>query len=287
MLTCWAAYLSAQNGLGLVYQWSADTVSVGEPVILRIEVQLPEGTIPHFPDLVIDNPEVNLVATHLEPSAVEYTLSFWELGRVILPEIPVKVVKPDGVEKVIATDSLSIFVASVLTGQEQDIREIKEMIPLRLRNIRSFWIRAGLMVLALGVFAALWRLRRKQQISPHEPERNIRPHLTAQRGLRELQSAVYDPELAGDFYMKLSQILRRYLEQRYLFRALEMTTSEIMEVFPDEIHDDEHTVILIKQVLDNSDFAKFANQQISATQWAEDLSKLKDILEHTRPSFNV
>ena len=80
MLTCWVAYLPAQEGLGLVYQWSTDTVSVGEPVILRIEVQLPEGAVPHFPALVVDNPEVNLINTHLEPSAVEYTLSFWELG---------------------------------------------------------------------------------------------------------------------------------------------------------------------------------------------------------------
>jgi hypothetical protein len=287
MLICWAANLPAQDGIRLVYHWDTDTASVGEPVILRIEAQLPEGTIPHFPDLAIENPQVSLINTHLEPSAVEYTLTFWELGRMVLPEIPVKIVNTDGVEKIIATDSLSIFIASVLTGEERDIREIKEMIPLRLRNTRSFWIRVGLMVLALGVFAVLWRVRRKPQLFLHEPGRNIRPHLVAQHGLKELESAVYSPELAGDFYMKLSHILRRYLEQRYLFRALEMTTSEIMEVLPDEIGNDEHTVILIKQVLDNSDLAKFANQQISATKWAEDLSKIKDILEYTRPSFNV
>ncbi|MFC1547848.1 hypothetical protein ACFL5M_04910 [Candidatus Neomarinimicrobiota bacterium] len=286
VLMCWIAYLPAQDAIRLVCSWSSDTASVGEPVVLRLDTELPKGTIPHFPELLIEDRNVSLISTHLEPMAVEYTVAFWELGRIALPGIPVKIVDTDGVEKVVATDSMSIVVASVLTGQEQDIREIKEMVPLRLRNIRSFWLRVGLMVIVMGMFTILWRTRRNQEVALSDPGKSLRPHLVVQRRLKELRSEVYDPESAGDFYLKLSQILRQYLEQRYLFRALEMTTSEIKEVLPREI-DDEHTVSLLVQVLEDSDLAKFANQHLSATQWAEDLSKLVDILEYTRPTFDV
>jgi hypothetical protein len=286
VLICWIAYLPAQDAIRLVYSWNSDTASVGEPVVLRLEAELPKGTIPHFPEPLLEDRNVSLISTHLEPMAVEYTFTFWELGRIILPGIPVKIVDADGVEKVAATDSMSIVVTSVLTGGEQDIREIKEMVPLRLRNIRSFWLRVGIMAIVMGVFAILWRTRRNLEITHPDPGKSLRPHIVVQRRLKELRSAVYDPEGAGDFYLKLSQILRQYLEQRYLFRALEMTTSEIKGVLPSEI-DDEITVSLIGQVLEDSDLAKFANQHLSATQWTEDLSKLEDILEYTRPTFNV
>jgi hypothetical protein len=269
-----------------VCSWKSDTASVGEPVVLRLEAELPKSTIPHFPELLIENRNVSLISTHLEPMAVEYTVAFWDVGRITLPGIPVKIVDNDGAEKVVVTDSMSIVVASVLTGQEQDIREIKEMVPLRLRNIRSFWLRVGFMVIIMGVVAILWRTRRDPEISRAKPEKSLRPYLVVQRRVNELRSVVYDPKGAGDFYLELSQVLRQYLEQRYLFRALEMTTSEIKGVLPGEI-DHEHTVSLIGQVLEDSDLAKFANQHLSTTQWTEDLSKLEDILEYTRPTFHV
>ncbi|UCD38259.1 MAG: hypothetical protein JSW54_01905, partial [Fidelibacterota bacterium] len=130
--------------------WSADTVYIGQPVILRLSVDLPAGDVPHFPDLTVTNPAASLVNTYLEPAAVEYVLNFWELGKVTLPGIPVKIVSQDGTERILQTDSLSIFVASALTGQEQDIHEIKSMVPVILRDPRSLAIRIGILVLLLG-----------------------------------------------------------------------------------------------------------------------------------------
>lgn len=286
VLMCWVAYLPAQDATRLVCSWNTDTASVGEPVVLRLEVELPKGSIPHFPELLVEDRDISLISTHLESMAVEYTLAFWELGRTTLPGLPVRIVDTDGVEKIVATDSMSIVIASVLTGQEQDIREIKEMVPLRLRNIHSFWFRVGLMVIVMGVFAVLWRTRRKLYTTHSDPGKSLYPHLVVQHRLKELQTSVYDPEKAGEFYFMLSQVLRHYLEQRYFFRALEMTTSEIKGVLPGEL-DEESTIALIVQVLENSDLAKFADQHLSATQWSQDLSHVQDILERTRSIFQV
>jgi hypothetical protein len=131
----------------------------------------------------------------------------------------------------------------------------------------------------------LWRLKRKVNTNS-ATARGTSPEVAIQRRLKELQKITYDPKQAGRFYLLLSQVLRQYLEQRYFFRAMEMTTSEIKGILPEELHE-ESTVALIVQVLEISDLAKFANQHLSATQWSQDLRNVQDILERTRSDFRV
>ena len=76
------------RGVRLDSHWSADTVHLGEPVTLRLELTLAEAAVPHFPELVLTDPGVTLISSHLEPLAVEYVLSFWNLGRTVLPMGP-------------------------------------------------------------------------------------------------------------------------------------------------------------------------------------------------------
>ncbi|MBA7600373.1 MAG: hypothetical protein GH143_05520 [Calditrichaeota bacterium] len=274
------------QGDRLTSRWSVDTVRVGEPVTLRLEVELPAGSVPHFSELTVTNPEASLIQTRLEPMAVEYVFTFWELGLVTLPGIPVKIVAPDGAERVVQTDSLSILVASVLTGREQDIREIKGMIPVILTSARSIWFRIGLVVVLLGVIALVWRSRRLRGPARAVKDEKLQPDAVAMRALGKLSVGRYYPAQAGESYLELSRVLRRYLEQRFLFRALEMTTSEIKGLLPAEL-DDPGTAALIGQVLEQSDLAKFAGLHQPKKQWREDLRQVQAIIDRTKPVFRV
>jgi len=280
------AQIGIDPGVRLISQWSADTVRVGEPVTLRLEVALPPGSIPHFPELAVNDPAVSLVQTHLEPLAVEYVFSFWELGRIVLPGVPVRIVEPDGAEVTMATDSLSMIVASVLTGQEQDIREIKGMLAIRLTDPRSIWFRIGVAVLLVGLIAVIWHSRRRGKADQRRRDEKLQPGLIALQALDRLREAPYSPEQSGDYYLALSQILRRYLEQRLLFRALEMTTSEIVDLLPGEL-DDPGLNALIGQVLEQADLAKFAGLPQSPEQWQRDLDSARSIIERSQPVFQV
>ncbi|MFB0516763.1 MAG: hypothetical protein ACETWG_09210 [Candidatus Neomarinimicrobiota bacterium] len=279
---------SALHGQGaqLTSRWSADTVRIGEPVTLRLQVALPPGSVPHFPELTLADPEVSLVQVRLEPMAVEYTLTFWELGQMTLPGVPVKIVAPDGTESIMQTNSLSIRVASILSGQERDIREIKSMVPVRLTNPRSFWFRVGIIVALSGIIALIWHSRRRMGPPRAVRDEKLQPDVAAGKALNKLKAAHYHPGKASDFYLELSRLLRQYLEQRFLFRALEMTTSEIEQLLPAEL-DDPATAALIGQVLEQSDLAKFAGQPHPEEQWRRDLDLAARIIDDTRPTFQV
>ena len=200
--------------------------------------------------------------------------------------VPVRIVNSDGNEFTMETDSLSIIVASVLTGQEEDIREIKGMFFIRLIDPRWFWIRIGLVVFLVGLIAALWWSRRRGGLDQAGRVARLKPDVIALEALDRLRQASYSPEQSGDYYLQLSQVLRRYLEQRLLFRALEMTTSEIEGLLPGEL-DDPGLIALIGQVLEQADLAKFAEMPQSRDQWQRDLDSVKSIIERSQPVFQV
>ena len=281
-----SALFAQGQGARLTSRWSVDTVRVGEPVTLRLEMELPAGSVPHFSELTVTNPVTSLIQTRLEPMAVEYVFTFWELGLATLPGIPVKIVAPDGTELLMQTDSLSILVASVLTGQEQDIREIKGMVPIILTSARSIWFRIGLVVVLLGVVILVWRSRSLRGLVRAVKDKKLQPDAVAMRALGKLSLGRYYPAHADESYLELSRLLRRYLEQRFLFRALEMTTSEIKGLLPGEL-DDPGTAALIGQVLEQSDLAKFAGLHQPKKQWRENLEQVQAIIDRTKQEFRV
>ena len=276
--------LQAQ-GVRLTSRWSADTVKVGEPVTLRLEVDQVPGVIPHFPELTLSSPGASLLQTNREPLAVEYVISFWELWQMVLPGIPVRIVLPDGSEQQLLTDSLFVLVASVLTGQERDIREIKSMVPVRLINPQSVWIRVGAALLLLAAMALIWRTRRMQTRVQSRTAR-LRPAEIALDALRGLGAADYRSDEADAFYLQLSQVLRQYLESRFVFRALEMTTTEILALLPARL-DHPDTILRIGEVLQQSDLAKFAGLPLSANQWRDDVKRARQIVQSTRTAIGV
>ena len=274
------------RGVRLESHWSADTVHLGEPVTLRLELTLAEGAVPHFPELVLTDPGVTLIRAHLEPRAVDYVFSFWNLGRTVLPGIPVKYALPDGAERIIQTDSLSIIVATVLTGEDRDIREIKSMVAVSLTDPRYFWLRIGLIILLMVVISFIWRRRQQVRLTRARTEARIKPAVAARLALDQLRKVPYQPRQATDSYLELSRILRQYMEQRFLFRGLEMTTSEIKQVLPGEL-DNPSTAVLIGQLLEQSDLAKFTGLSQTRNRWRNDVDLVERIIERTRPTIRV
>ena len=260
-------------------------MAVGMPVTLRLEIELPQGTVPHFPELEIDDNAVSLVKAIYEPMAVAYQFTFWELGKMILPGIPVMYIDNRGVESIISTDSLSVFVASSLTGNEEDIKSLKKMRLINLTDPAAIWFKfAALVILAALIILIIRRRKLHQQHKQLTPIHD--PIKVALADLARLREQPYHPTRADAYYLELSRILREYLESRYLFRALEMTTSEIKELLPERILDPS-TAVLIGQLLEQSDIAKFAGQRQHRNRWRNDVDMVERIIERTHRKVAV
>jgi LPXTG-motif cell wall-anchored protein len=149
----------------------------------------------------------------------------------------------------------------VLTGKDENLKDLKKQaeIPEPMRWL--LWLGIVLLLLILaGISWWLWRRRRRPSItSPMQPR--IDPLQLAEAELRDLLGRdLLAKRLVKQFYVLLSDIVKRVLEAGYGIHTVEKTTSEIMEELtsnsPKGLAGDE--VERIELLLVRCDLVKFA-----------------------------
>jgi hypothetical protein len=124
------------------------------------------------------------------------------------------------------TDEIVLTVGSVLAGGETELRAAKGV----LASIGSGSGGTGILAVIGGAFAVaaafalfwLWRRRRRRRVREAA-------HQIALRRLGALEARGWPgASEADDWYVELSAVVRRYLEDRYGVRAPELTTEEFL-----------------------------------------------------------
>jgi hypothetical protein len=86
------------------------------------------------------------------------------------------------------------------------------------------------------------------------------------------------------FFVKLSGIVRRYLEARFGLRSPELTTEEFLEAMrdsPDLVRAHQE---MLRRFLQRADLVKFAHRIPGATEVEESIAVAQRFLEETRES---
>ncbi|MDP4278658.1 MAG: hypothetical protein Q8914_13620 [Bacteroidota bacterium] len=118
-----------------------------------------------------------------------------------------------------------------------------------------------LLIIALGLLGWWYFRKRKQKGELSEEEAmlaNLPPHVVAIMELDKLKSEkLWHTGRNKEFYTRMSDILRIYINRRFQVDSLEMTTGEILELF----RRDKNTQSVyqnLKQILQLADLVKFA-----------------------------
>lgn len=120
----------------------------------------------------------------------------------------------------------------------------------------DYWWIIALTVLAAAV--ALWlilRYKKEGTVLGHKQKPN--PYETAMKALRELKTKnLWEQGMEKEYFTRLTDILRRYLDKRFGINAMEMTSREIIEHLYDSDVKDKRDYV--RQILNVADFVKFA-----------------------------
>lgn len=232
-----AAPLAAQQPL---LRTSVDTtrITVGDRIRLQLAVEHAPGVQVVWPDS-LDLAPFELLAAEAQPPAAGgagqgdavvtravFTLTTFELGELQIPSFDVALEGAEGVER-LRTDPYGIEVVSVGLDEGDGIRGIRGPMAIPLGVGR---VLLALLIALLAAVAGVWLWRRRrgegEESAPPAPPRPA--HEVALGDLEALErSGLLVEGRVKDYHVALSEIARRYVEQRFGVPALEMTTREI------------------------------------------------------------
>ncbi len=112
---------------------------------------------------------------------------------------------------------------------------------------------------------------------------NIPAHILAMEELKALENEkLWQNGKDKEYYTKLTEILRNYVEKVYYINSMEMTTDETMKSLRSIGMTDE-LLKLIEYILNKADFVKFAKYQSIAE---DNISSMRNAIEFIKKSHN-
>lgn len=265
-------------------------VHVGEPIRYVITVEHPAGlsvTMPRLDSTIgewsVEEAPASASTRTSHDTVFErrtYRLASFVTGTHTLPAPTVTYHGPDGREQAAHGPPVTVTIRSLLLGQEllEDIKPIK---PPVARVPLWAWI-AGAVMLAGGVAGWWWMRRTRQQ--PHAASPAPAAHEVALEALEQLRREQLP--LQGRYeehYVRLSTIVRVYIEHRFGLRAPEMTTEEFLQAASNGQALSESHRRALQEFLMRCDLVKFARYRPSGQEAEEAWCAAQRFVHDTRP----
>ena len=166
----------------------------------------------------------------------------------------------------IASDPIEVKVSTMLDDQVPDLGQLEGMLPPQPleENQRYWWVWVVLVAIVLLLTAFKFLQRRK---SPVATERKRSPEEIASESLAALLAQDLPGQgLFKDFYVRLTGIVRVYIEETTGLRAPEQTTEEFLREMRTRSTFSAERSIQLQEFLEAADMVKYAGQQPGSDQ---------------------
>ncbi|PID91832.1 MAG: hypothetical protein CSA96_06360 [Bacteroidetes bacterium] len=278
---------------------STDSIMIGERFKLDLQVEAQSGLnlhLPEFRDTLGSNLEVlkmgktdSMVSEGKTTLSRQLELSSFEPGLVMIPSLEVIYATEDRMDTA-RSMPLMLTVLEPQVDTSKAIMPIKAPLntPLTFREALP-WLLWGCIagLLALFLFWLLRRyLRKKEAPETGRPKKQLPAHIQAFAELDELKNdKLWERGELKLFYTRLTDIVRRYIEQQYLIRAMEQTTEEILGMFRKANNSDELLEDMLRDLLQMADLVKFAKADPGAIDNQTNLNNAYIFVQKTYPLF--
>ena len=254
-----------------------NSILIGEQVKFKITNELSNTeTWPIYNDTIINGIEIINKSTidTINKIIIQYfTITSWDSGSYYIPSIHFS--------KENKTDGLLLNVNNVTLEKGAKLKDIKQPInaPISWIDIWPFLI--GLLILILIILIINYIISKKHNKIRIAPKIIISADILALKELDELEKAkIWQAGDIKKYHAKISEIIRRYIEIRFKFIALELTTNEIVKNLENKISSEQ--IKEIKLVLERADLAKFAKSKPIDIENTESMQLAKDFVFSTK-----
>jgi len=206
------------------------------------------------------------------------------VGTYIIPSMTVSYTEGTGDKKELKTPQVFLEVISALTNEEGeksvDIIDIKPLQKME-RDLKPFILvgcaAAGLLAALACIFLYL-KKRKKNLIKKRRPA-----HLIALEDIEKLEKdGLVERGIVKEYYFRLSDIFRTYIENRFDIPAVEQTTPELVPEINKLGKIDSVIKLKTEEFLKYSDLVKFAKYSPEQEEIEVNRQKIVSVIAETK-----
>jgi hypothetical protein len=245
--------------------------TVGDLITITLDITLPKGyqaTVPKpdsrtgdFSIFDFSSGQQTAKQEQIRPAQhhrARITVAVYKTGTFVFPPLQILLRTDKGAVIEVLSPPVSVEIQSVLTGANQNLKDLKKQAAIGDRP----WILWIALVAAACIAAfILWkiRIRRRRPAIPASAMPGRDPLEAAEADLRKLiERGLPDPDREKEFYVLLSEIVKRIIEIGYRIHTAEQTTSEIMGGLRQNRDAGRESLEQIESFLLRCDMVKFA-----------------------------
>jgi hypothetical protein len=217
----------------------------------------------------------------------KYILSGYDSAQVTLPPVQVLFSAPgDTAMSFALANTVTILIKTIKIDKQSDIKDVKApiKIPLDWRWI-ALWVLIGIIIINL-IYYFYRRYQKKKMAAQPVKKAIVLPSYTiALNALHDLQEQkLWQKGQIKEYHSIITEIIRKYFEERFNMPALELPTSEAVDLLRKR-EGTEQILDTTYNFLSNADLVKFAKFVPLGSVNEEMMKQALDIVNKTTTGF--
>ena len=256
----------------------SNTILIGQQINFTITNKVTSTKIwPTYNEFLVEGIEI-IKASKIDTTdgviTQEFVITAWDSGSYFIP--------PIAFSENSKTQALLLNVQSIILAEDAELKDIKQPIeePIGWSDIWAWLL--GILILSLIIFIVKkYIFNKNKQSIIVKPKVIIAADISALKELTALEKAkIWQEGNVKEYHSQLSEIIRRYTENRFQFIALELTTDEILQELKSILSDDQ--LNNLSTLLQRADLAKFAKSKPIDTENMESMVLAKGFVNATK-----
>lgn len=272
-------------------------IKIGEQIQYKVSVETPADTPVSFPEGQTFAP-LEMVKTRAADTlrdggkyrlVKEYYLTQFDEGKYTIPSQKIRINNKD-----YFTDSLLVEVHTVaIDTLKQPLYDIKPIQEVKKPFTSYGWILtiiAAVLLLLIVAFVYFVFIHKKK-FSFLQTQKKLPPFDRAIQDLKELQNSKYLIQSQHkEYYTRLTDIVKAYLEEEVHILAKESTTDELLAKInllqeKGKLNLNQETITNLKRVLQTADLVKFAKNKPSDDNAEYDRETIENVVIKTKEAI--
>lgn len=263
-------------------------ILIGQQITLTLSGEMAKGTSfkwPILPDTLsglqlINTGKLDTIETKDGQWKLQQKLKLtsFDSGYAAIPPLALKVS-----DQTIRAEAIAVAVGMPQVKEDNKYYDIKE--PLEPPFDWGFWLMIAAGVIILGGIIALiiYFISERKRKKKLTPEQVLSPYEYALKQMRDLEAEnLWQAGEIKEYYSRLTDIMRLYMERQMGFNAMESTADEVIDLVS-ELHLPKELYQKVAELMRLSVMIKYAREKATPEAHDRSLATVKEFLDTTKP----